>query len=178
MLFRSQFVMILLLPIIGLLIGCADRETKSDKTLPVKKVKESLVDANKKVVKTEEQHIRDLIARYGWEMNETGTGLRYMIYEEGNGPSIVTGDIVEIGYEVRLITGDRVYSSNEQGNLVFKVGKAEVISGLEQGILLLNVGDKAKFVIPSHLAYGLLGDDNKIPTKATLIYDIQVIQKK
>jgi FKBP-type peptidyl-prolyl cis-trans isomerase len=129
-------------------------------------------------VKTEEQHIRDLIARYGWEMEETGTGLRYMIYEKGEGPSIVTGDVVELEYEVRLITGDRIYSSDEKGNMVFRVGKAEVISGLEQGILLLKVGDKAKFVIPSHLAYGLLGDDNKIPTKATLIYDIQVIRKK
>ena len=62
--------------------------------------------------------------------------------------------------------------------MVFTVGKGEVISGLEEGILLLHIGDKAKFIIPSHLAYGLLGDDNEIPTKATLIYDIEVVQKK
>ena len=178
MLLRNVIAMIVLLPLMVLLACCAGEETKREKTIPDKDIKESLVEANKKVVKTEEQHIKNLIARYGWEMEQAGTGLRYMIYEEGNGPSIVTGDIVEAAYEVRLITGDRGYSSEEQGNLVFKVGKGEVISGLEQGILLLRVGDKAKFVIPSHLAYGLLGDDEKIPTKATLIYDIQVIRKK
>jgi gliding motility-associated peptidyl-prolyl isomerase len=178
MLCRNPFVITFLLLLLGLISGCVGEERRNGKAMPKKEVKETLVEANKQLVKTEEQHIKDLISRYGWDMEETGTGLRYMIYEEGNGPTIVTGDVVELEYEVRLITGDRIYSSDEEGILMFVVGKAEVISGLEQGILLLRVGDKAKFVIPSHLAYGLLGDDHKIPTKATLIYDIQVIRKK
>jgi len=50
-----------------------------------------------------------------------------------------------------------------------------VISGLEEGILYLSEGDKAKIIIPSHLGYGLLGDlDKNIPPKATLIYDIEL----
>jgi len=166
--------------IIILLVSCAQDKDKTRKKPANKKkeVEESLVQANKKVVKTEEQHILDLINRYQWDMKESGTGLRYMIYEEGDGEAISKGDIVELDYEIRLITGDIVYTSEKLGQLVFTVGKAEVISGLEEGILLLHVGDRAKFVIPSHLAFGLLGDDDKIPTKATLIYDIEVIRIK
>ena len=37
-------------------------------------------------------------------------------------------------------------------------------------------GDKAKLILPSHLAYGLIGDQNKIPQKATIIYDIELLE--
>jgi len=47
---------------------------------------------------------------------------------------------------------------------------------LEEGLLLLHQGDKAKFIIPSHLAYGLLGDQKQIPPGATLVYDVELIQ--
>ena len=160
-----------------ILMGCVQDNPKKKPSIKKKEVEESLVQANKQIVKTEEQHIIDLINRYGWDMEETGSGLRYMVYEEGKGLAIETGDIVELKYNTRLITGDIIYSSDSLGPMMFLVGKAEVISGLEEGILLLHVCDKAKFVIPSHLAFGLLGDDNMIPTKATLIYDIEVIQK-
>ena len=168
--YTSVFLLIILL-------GCGQDKPNRKPSIQKKELEESLVQANKQIVKTEEQHINDLINRYGWDMEETGSGLRYMIYEEGKGLAIETGDIVELKYNVRLITGDIIYSSDSLGPMIFLVGKAEVISGLEEGILLLHVGDKAKFVIPSHLAFGLLGDDNMIPTKATLIYDIEVIQK-
>lgn len=134
-----------------------------------------LIEANKHLVRTERRHIDDFLGRYKWDMKETGSGLLYMIYHEGHGAQAVKGMRAEIAYSLSLITGDVVYSSDQSGPLQFTIGKAEVISGLEEGILLLNVGDKAKFIIPSHLAYGLLGDENKIPGKATLIYDIELL---
>ena len=55
------------------------------------------------------------------------------------------------------------------------LGSGGVESGLEEGILLLKLGDKARFIIPSYLAHGLSGDQDKIPPKATLIYTIKII---
>ena len=52
------------------------------------------------------------------------------------------------------------------------------VAFLEEGILLLKEGDRAKFIIPSHLAFGLLGDMKKIPAKAVLVYDIELIKIK
>jgi peptidylprolyl isomerase len=108
-------------------------------------------------------------------MTQSGSGLYYMIYKKGQGMAVSKGMIARVSYEIKVITGDVVYSSAEDGPLSFLVGNGEVISGLEEGILLMNVGDKAKFIIPSHLAYGLVGDGKRIPAKTTLIYDIELI---
>ncbi|MEN8224570.1 MAG: FKBP-type peptidyl-prolyl cis-trans isomerase [Bacteroidota bacterium] len=172
---RSYTILLLLFLFSGLLSACRN-ETESSKPLSKKALKQPLLEANRHAVKTEEQHIEDFLRRYKWDMAETGSGLRYMIYEKGKGPEAVKGKLAVLDYTLSLITGDVVYTASEDGLMSFLIGKGEVVSGLEEGILLLNVGDKAKFIIPSHLAFGLVGDDNEIPGKATLIYDITLLE--
>jgi FKBP-type peptidyl-prolyl cis-trans isomerase len=167
----------LILLILVLLAGCDGQQSTKNNKKDTQGLKEALIQANKQAVRTEEEQIIDFLRRYKWDMDETGSGLRYMIYHQGTGEPANTGDIVELEYTTRVITGDLVYSSDTTGPMIFKVGKGEVISGLEEGILLLHVGDKAKFIIPSHLAFGLTGDDDKILGKSTLIYDIEFIGK-
>jgi FKBP-type peptidyl-prolyl cis-trans isomerase len=53
----------------------------------------------------------------------------------------------------------------------------QVESGLHEGIKYMKKGEKARLILPPHLAHGLIGDMNKIPMNATLIYDIQVIDE-
>jgi FKBP-type peptidyl-prolyl cis-trans isomerase len=57
----------------------------------------------------------------------------------------------------------------------FLIGQGGVESGLEEGILLLQEGDKARFIMPPHLAHGLIGDRDKIPARATIIYDLELV---
>jgi len=140
--------------------------------------KESLIKANQQMVKSEDQRIEDYISRYKWKMRKTKTGLRYFIYHSGNGPRAETGKIATINYELKLLTGEVCYTSEENGPKQFLIGKGGIESGLEEGILFLKKGDRAKFIIPSHLAFGLVGDGKKIPAKATLVYDIELIELK
>jgi FKBP-type peptidyl-prolyl cis-trans isomerase FkpA len=137
--------------------------------------KKPLENVNKELVEKENAQIESYIARYQWDMKKTGTGLRYLIYEEGKGSKADTGMRVEIRFKVNLINGVVVYDSKTDGMKTFMLGKAEVESGLEEGILLMKTGDKAKLIIPSHLAFGLLGDENKIPKRATLVYDVELV---
>jgi FKBP-type peptidyl-prolyl cis-trans isomerase FkpA len=136
--------------------------------------KQPLEKANRYMVVAEEEQMDNFVRRYGWEMTKTGTGLRYMIYHHGSGLMVERGKIISLEYEVRLLTGDLIYSSAEDGRLTFLVGRGGVPSGVEEGIKNLREGDKAKFILPSHLAYGLLGDDKRIPPRAVLVYDIEV----
>ncbi len=166
--------------VISVFISCGNsQEKKTAKPIDTISVyKKPLEDVNKKLVESEDEQINDFIARYGWKMNSTGTGLRYLIYKHGNGASTERGKVAKMNFEVRLITGDLCYSSKGDGPKEMLLGKSGEISGLEEALLLMKVGDKAKFIIPSHLAFGLLGDENKIPKRATLVYDIELLEIK
>lgn len=173
---KSVFQFLAGMLLMSVLFACSGRqspEKRSNKDVP--NVEESLIRANKQAVKAESEQIDRFVERYHWQMKETGSGLRYYIYENGNGEKAQTDKIATLKYEVRLITGDLIYSSEEDGLKEFLIGRGGVESGLEEGILLLRVGDRAKFIIPSHLGFGLLGDQDKVPPKSTLIYDIELI---
>ncbi len=133
---------------------------------------------NKKLVKSEDEQIADFMERYKWKMKTTGTGLRYMIYGHGTGPQVKNDSEVKFNYTLSLLNGDTCYTSKKEGQKVLHLGKNEAEPGLEEGILLLKSGDRAKFIIPSHLAFGLPGDGKKIPAKATLVYDIELLEVK
>ena len=154
------------------LAGCGQQNggRHKESTVPAG---EPLIEANRKVVEAESRQIDDFMRRHGWKMETTGTGLRYMVTERGEGPQAEKGKIAELEYTIALLTGDTVYTSQEDGPLTFVVGRGQVISGLEEGILLLREGDKAKFIIPSHLAFGLIGDQVKIKDKVSLVYDVE-----
>jgi FKBP-type peptidyl-prolyl cis-trans isomerase len=159
------------------LIAC-NSESPSGGKVPEKKAAESLLKTNHYLVKQEKEEIENYIRRHGWQMQETGSGLRYEIVSKGTGEQAVKGNVAVLDYTCRLITGDIVYSSQKDGAKTFVIGHGGVESGLEEAVLLLHRGDKARLVIPSHLAFGLLGDDNKIPPRATLIYEIELIDLK
>ena len=164
--------------LLAILASCNYQADKQGEAVDSDKVEELLLEANKQAVKVEDRQIEDFIGRNGWQMQKTGTGLRFMVYEKGNGELTEEGKIAEFEYSVQLINGDLVYSSDETGTKEFLIGRGGVEAGLEEGILLLHEGDRAKFILPSHLAFGLLGDQDKIPPKATLIYDVKLLKIK
>jgi FKBP-type peptidyl-prolyl cis-trans isomerase len=174
----SVYRLIFLVFLLPLLYVSCNQNAETQSNQPKKNIKEPLIKINKKLVRTEDERIQEFIDRYGWEMSETGSGLRYLVYHEGNGTVATTGKIAVIKYSVGLLNGDTLYTSREEGPKEFLIGKGGVESGLEEGILLLKQGDRAKFIIPSHLAFGLVGDGNKIPAKATLVYDVELTKIK
>ncbi len=167
---------IIILSFIVVLISCNRAgNSQQENAVDPRLARESLEKANRLLVITEEEDIDHFVRRRNWEMTKTGSGLRYMIHDKGTGPEVKRGMLVRLSYTLRLLTGDVIYSSNKDGDMVFMVGRGGVPAGLEEGILLLRKGDKARFILPSHLAYGLLGDDDRIQTRAVLVYEIEVI---
>lgn len=172
-LINGNIITILLYIIVSLFTGC--RNDSQQKPVDPAVFKEPLIKANQDAMLEEKEQIDDFIRRRQWQMNETSTGLRYMITKHGIGAAARAGKTVKLDYSVTLLTGDTVYTGGHDGPIIFEVGKGQVITGLEEAILLLRVGDRAKFIIPSHLAYGLIGDQRKINHKASLVYDLEFI---
>ena len=111
--------------------------------------------------------------------DKTDSGLRYQILQKGNGAKAAKGKNVSVHYKGQLSDGTVFDSSYKRKEPIdFQLGVGQVISGWDEGITLLNVGDKARFVIPSDLAYGERGAGGVIPPGATLIFDVELMNVK
>lgn len=110
---------------------------------------------------------------------KTESGLRYQFIQRGEGTQAEAGKTVSVHYEGSLETG-KVFDSSypRKKPIEFKLGQGQVIEGWDEGIALLKVGDKARFVIPSHLGYGANGAGGVIPPNATLIFDVELMNVK
>lgn len=107
----------------------------------------------------------------------TASGLRYKMIQKGNGAKAEKGKQVSVHYEGSLLSGDVFDSSYKRNSPIdFQLGIGQVIPGWDEGISLLKVGDKARFVIPSDLAYGSAGAGGVIPPNATLIFDVELMK--
>ncbi|MGB1268575.1 MAG: peptidylprolyl isomerase [Flavobacteriaceae bacterium] len=111
--------------------------------------------------------------------DKTDSGLRYQILQKGTGAKAAKGKNVSVHYKGQLSDGTVFDSSYKRKEPIdFQLGVGQVISGWDEGITLLNVGDKARFVIPSNLAYGERGAGGVIPPGATLIFDVELMAVK
>jgi peptidyl-prolyl cis-trans isomerase A (cyclophilin A) len=110
---------------------------------------------------------------------KTASGLRYKFIQKGDGKQAENGKIVSVHYSGSLENGkvfDNSYARKKP--IQFPLGEGNVIEGWDEGIALLKVGDKARFVIPSYLGYGSSGAGGVIPPDATLIFDVELMDVK
>jgi FKBP-type peptidyl-prolyl cis-trans isomerase len=110
---------------------------------------------------------------------KTESGLRYQIIQKGNGTKAEKGKKVSVHYQGALENGQVFDSSYKRKQPIdFQLGVGQVIEGWDEGIALLKVGDKARFVIPSYLGYGSRGAGGVIPPDATLVFDVELMDVK
>lgn len=94
----------------------------------------------------------------------------------GAGQEAKEGDKVWVHYTGRLLKNGKEFDSSVgKEPFDFEIGKEQVIKGWDQGVPGMKVGGKRKLTIPSKLAYGDKGSPPKIPPKATLVFDIELL---
>ena len=121
----------------------------------------------------------ELLGQLTQGFEKTSSGLSYKIEQKGTGAKAEKGNTVSVHYKGMLSDGsvfDSSYKRNEP--IDFALGKGQVIEGWDEGIQLLRVGDQARLVIPSNLAYGESGAGGVIPPNATLIFDVELVAVK
>ena len=161
-----------------LFLSCGNDEVKRKKIVDPSQFKEQLVKVNKYEVEKETDEINQYIAHHNWKMEKTGTGLRYFFLNKGKGKQAQSGDNVKVNYKISLLDGTECYSSEKDGAKEFKVEGEDIESGLHEAVLLMHVGDKAKFILPSYMAHGLHGDDASIPPLSSIIVDLELVEVK
>ena len=107
---------------------------------------------------------------------KTDSGLCYVIIQEGTGDTPYPGQGVRVHYSGYLLDGTLFDSSIGKQPIEFIIGAKRVISGWEEGIQLLNIGAKAKLIIPPDLGWGVRGAGNVIPPYATTIFEVELME--
>lgn len=113
------------------------------------------------------------------EVKKTGTGIRYIILQEGQGETGKPGDKAAVLYVGRLLNGTIFDQATEREKAFsFRVGRGQVIEGWDQILQLMKPGEKRLVIIPPELAYGTRGQPPKIPRNATLVFEMEILEFK
>ncbi len=133
------------------------------------------IERNKKLLAAEEKLIQDIIAKDSLHLYESSNSGFWYYYQQRNDDSDYvsqTDDLVTLTYNILSLGNDTLYSSDEIGEVRYKVDKQEIFLGLRNSIKLLKENETATFLYPSSLAYGYQGDGDRIgvnePIKSTL----------
>jgi FKBP-type peptidyl-prolyl cis-trans isomerase len=124
----------------------------------------------------EKQAIDDFVSRNNIEVAPTESGLYFIQVSEGSGPKVKDGDNVKVHYTGSLLDGTVYYSSYDRNlPLTFVAGSGEMLAGWEEAIVMMKQGGKARWIVPSSLAYGSYEREGVKPY-SPLIFDVELIE--
>lgn len=137
--------------------------------------KSEMEDLNIYFVRKDKERIQNYIERRNLQMVESPTGLWFQIIKGGEGPTFRENDKVIFNYECSLLDGTKCYSSEDLGPKEIILGRSEMEAGLNEGLRMLRPGAEAIFIMPPYLAHGFVGDRKKIPSRAVVVYHINIL---
>lgn len=108
----------------------------------------------------------------------TLSGLYYdkMLVTQGVQPR--KGQTARIKFVASFLDGTPLGDSDQLGGgYEFVVGRGQVLKGLDEGVSMMHVGEKARLVLPYTLAYGTKGYEN-IPPYTNLVFDVDLLEVK
>lgn len=125
----------------------------------------------------EQRRIKHYLTNNNLNALQQPNGMYYISLAEGKGLKADTGLSVAIKYKGYFLDGQQFDATQENKPFEFTIGdEFQVIWGLQQGIKMMRAGGRAKFIIPSYLAYGEFGSSTGIvPPNTTVLYEVELI---
>lgn len=158
-----------------LVASCDEHNPVKKKELTKEQMNDLSVQMNNWDSDRQQDEIDQYIQHHGWQMQQTKSGVYFMSMKTGSGDSALTGQTAKVTYDIYLLDGTKCYSSADEAK-EFVIGEDYIESGLHEGILLMHVGEQMRFILPSHLAHGLTGDQDKIPPRSSVVYEVKLLE--
>lgn len=173
---RNVFILVLLgvTLLTGALVTRSGILARKDPGRPINKAMREALNANAPQYSTDDAM---LIAQMFGNAHKLPSGLQYVVRSPGTGEATPTlGNEVICHYDGRLLDGTSFDSSYRRGApFTFRLGVGAVIRGWDDALMTMKKGEKRTLIIPYWLAYGEKGRPPTIPPKATLIFEIELL---
>ncbi|WP_136668629.1 gliding motility-associated peptidyl-prolyl isomerase GldI [Flavobacterium sp. H122] len=156
------------------LVTCCSQKQEARRPISHKSgefMKES-IERNKKLNQSEELLIAAIIKKDTANDYFASTKGYWYFYNKKNTvvqPKPAKGDVAFFDYEIKDLAGKIIYNQAELKPQNYLVDKQDFMMGIQDGIKLMQKGEKVTFLFPSHLAFGYHGDNNKIGTNKPLM---------
>jgi FKBP-type peptidyl-prolyl cis-trans isomerase FkpA len=160
--------------------GLADGATGKKPAVDIQQVQpkiqafaQSRAAARALVEKSKAQAFRDAAAKEPGAVT-TNSGLIFTSLKAGTGKSPSSTDKVKVHYKGTLTDGTEFDSSYKRGQPI-ELPLNGFIPCWTEGFQKMKVGEKAKLVCPSEIAYGDAGRAPVIPGGATLVFEVELL---
>lgn len=177
-----RILIVIILTII--LSSCGEREARQ----PVSRSSGSYINQsikrNKELIAQEENYIRNLIQNdtlRAYEASSQGFWYTYVKKNDSvSSPNPKVGDLVLFNYNLETLDGQKLVTQEELGNVVTQIDQSnqELITGIREGLKLMEEGEKVTFLFLSHKAYGYYGLDGKIPSNMPVKSTVTILEIK
>jgi FKBP-type peptidyl-prolyl cis-trans isomerase len=134
-------------------------------------------DKRKRTNEKDEKTILDYFLRtQGGKFQALESGIYYQEESAGKGKNVERGDKVLLNYQGTFLNGKKFDMPQEP--VEYTIGdEGQMLDGMALGLSQMKEGGKAKFIIPSHLAYGAEGSSTGIVTPfTTLVYEVELMK--
>jgi FKBP-type peptidyl-prolyl cis-trans isomerase len=159
----------------AMLIACGDGTPENMPTDA--EIQQELLRMNQEKSKEESDSIAHYIQKKGWQMTTLRNGIRFQMIEAGRGDSVRMGETITLAYKVFLLNDKLCYESTPADPVTFKVGEDHIESGIHEVVRNSRKGDRIRIILPSILAFGFTGDNNKIPGDSPLCYELFILNR-
>ena len=167
---RTSFLLLGLL----LVLGCSEPEPRKPISRKTSTFLKESIERNKTINAAEENELKRLIALdtlNTYLSSESGFWYYYQVQDSVSNQYPQKGDLLIYEYQIDDIYGENLYTKEALGERQYTVDKEELITGLQDGLKLMKVGETVTFLFPSYKAYGYTGYQ-KIGSNQPLRYTV------
>ena len=156
-----------------LLLSCTKQQPQlpSNKGVDIDKRAVSLLTINQNLAKKEDGILKTIALQKDKAFKRSEIGFWYKIERIGKGSKINDSTVCKFSCRLLSLKGKLLKHDDKQ----IVIGKKQIVSGLEEGLKLMNKGDSATIIVPWYLAYGMKGEEPLIPPYTSLIYVVKIV---
>ena len=137
-------------------------------------LKENMINANRLVAQSESTQINAYLERHKWQASPLPCGAQYQLTAQGNGSPVEADDLVEVIYRLEALDGTPFYTRQCD---TLTVGRREQTLALDEALQRMDYHAQARIVAPSGCAYGVVGDGDRVGSRAVIVYKIISVKK-